>query len=199
MKRKLWLVISLCGRDGSRFHLCSLFLLLAAATPALLGQQSYFKVETDDFVKETERIFVGRLIDRQSYRSHDGRFIFTRYRFQVRETIKGVPENMVEITEYGGTVGEETMTVSHTAGYVPNQEYLVFSYVDLLRHNRTLAGPLGQFPVVADAAGNRRIRIYAEHPLSRLLDGGKGSVFSEVTAVAARLRKAVEGVAREKK
>lgn len=136
---------------------------------------------------------------KESFRTPDGRFILTRHRFAVQETLKGNPQDRLEIIEYGGTLGEMTMRVSHGPHYLVGQEYLVFSYIDLLKHNRTLAGPMGQFRIVRDGQDRRVIRVYSSHPVLQVLDRGKTGVFQDLTTFSSRLRQAVQGVPDEKK
>ncbi|MDA2935286.1 hypothetical protein MYX82_13235 [Acidobacteria bacterium AH-259-D05] len=145
-----------------------------------------------DFFQKTHLIFVGKLLEKKSYWSDDGRFILTRHIFQVGESIKGDPGERVEITEYGGTVGNRAMTVSHVAYYRLNREYLVFSYLDSFQRNRTLAGPLGQFQVITNRSTQRMIRIYPSHPLSASLSEGRISTFQELNAFSTRLRTSLE-------
>ena len=190
-----------CGVAAVNKRLCSLicaiFCVWSAAS--LLAEQSYFDVRGADFFEKTNFVFVGKLVGKESYRSEDGRFIFTRHVFQVEETIKGAPGSLVEITEYGGTLGQETLAVSHGPSYTVGQEYVVFSYVDLLRHNRTLAGPLGQFRVVTDSEGKRRIRVYPSHPLHEVLEQPNKATFQELDAWTRQLRKGAEKFSRQKK
>ncbi len=162
--------------------------LLISTSILLLGERRYFDVQGADYLLDTNYIFVGKLVGRESYRGRDGRFIFTRHIFQVEEAIKGNPESHVEITEYGGTVGRESMRVSHGPAYLLGQEYLVFSYVDLLRHNRTLAGPFGQFRLIADKTGRRMVRVPPSHPLREVLDPHDIPLFQDVSALSKKLR-----------
>ncbi|MBI4456406.1 MAG: hypothetical protein HY644_10955 [Acidobacteria bacterium] len=158
----------------------------------VVAEARSFAVRGADFFQETNCIFIGKLERKESYRSDDGRFIFTRHTFQVEEAIKGNLDRHVELIEYGGTVGEQTMGLSHGPMYMLDQEYLVFSYLDLLRHNRTLAGSLGQFRVITDSAGRRSIRVYPSHPLREVLGQEKEATFQDLIAFSQRLRKAME-------
>ena len=176
---------------------CALFCLSGAAL--LLAEEGSFDVRGADFFQKTNFVFVGKVVEKKSYRSEDGRFIFTRHIFQVSEAIKGEPGSRLEMTEYGGTVGRESMAVSHGPSYAVGQEYLVFSYVDLLRHNRTLAGPLGQFRVVTSQSGERRIRVYPSHPLREVLEQQNEAVFQELKAWSRQLRRAAEKFSNQKK
>lgn len=162
--------------------------VLVSTSILLRGERRYFDVQGTDYFLNTNYIFVGKLVGKESYRGSDGRFIFTRHVFQVEEAIKGNPGSRVEITEYGGTVGKESMGVSHGPAYLLGQEYLVFCYMDLLGHNRTLAGPFGQFRLIADKTGRRMVRIPPSHPLCEVLDAGEAPLFQDVSALSKKLR-----------
>ncbi len=170
--------------------------VLLACPPFLaevLGQHAYFSIQGSDFIEQTHFIFLGKVIGLESFRSNSGQFILTRYTFQVEENIKGAKAEQLEIVEYGGTVGEETVTVSHSPEYGLNREYLVFCYVDPLQLNRTLGGPLGRFAVLQDQQGNRVARLYSSHPLLQVLSAPKANVLWEIGVLAGQLRSALQG------
>ena len=163
---------------GQRVRVVVLISFLASS--ALTAQTGYFSVTGQDFLEQTRFVFVGKLVDKASYRDTEVGEIFTRYVFEVSEAVKGDPGEQAAIIEYGGTVDGETVMVSHGPSYVLGQEYLVFSYVDLLDHDRTLSGPLGRFQVISQGGERRTIRIYPTHPLSDALNLNKATVLMEL-------------------
>ena len=172
-------------------RLLILLLILPFITTFIPAQQEYFTVKGSDFLEKTNYIFTGKLIDKKSYWSEDGSSIMTRHVFDVQDTVKGTPGGTVTVTEYGGTVGNRSMTLSHNSNYVLGQEYLVFTYVDLLKHNRTLAGPLGQFRVISDRGGSRVIRMYPSHPLRQVLGEESTAIFQKVAGFCDTIRSRV--------
>ena len=165
---------------------------------AVSGQHDYFSIQGSDFIEQTEFIFLGKVIALESFHSDNGQFILTRYTFQVEESIKGAAEaERLEIVEYGGTVGDETVTVSHSPQYGLNREYLVFCYVDPLRQNRTLGGPLGRLAVLQDQQGKRVARLYSSHPILQVLPAPKAHVLWEIGVLAGQLRSALQGSSHE--
>ena len=175
-------------------RLCSwagfVFLLALGLVP-MQGQGGYFRVSGTELLEDSHLIFVGELLDKESFWSQDGRFILTRHIFEVKESLKGQPGGRTEIIEYGGTVGDRTMTVSHVASYSPGREYLVFSYPDELHQNRTLAGPQGRLPVMSDKNGRRSVRVYSSHPLMSVLGGEAGKNLQDLGPFSTRLRSAL--------
>lgn len=170
-------------------------ILWISIVPGTGQARVYFNTTPEDFFQKTNFIFVGELLDKQSFRSDDGRFIMTRHVFQLREAIKGDPGPQVEIVEYGGTLAEMTLEVSHTPAYLVGQEYLVFTYQDLRKQNRTWAGPLGQLPVLKDARGRRAVRLYASHPLTQVLQDR--SILQDLELLSRGLREALKETAHE--
>ena len=169
------------------------------AVSVLTAQRSYFSVTGQDFLEQTRYVFVGKLIDKVSYRDVEAGHIFTRHVFRVSEAVKGDPGDQVEVIEYGGTVDGETLMVSHVPSYVLGQEYLVFSYVDLLDHDRTLSGPLGQFHVLSDKGGRKTIRLYPNHPLRATLKLDDAPFFMELGGFCNRVRNRWDEIRYEKK
>lgn len=167
-------------------------LLLSLPSLFLSGQISSDRVTEADFLEGTNLIFVGKLVEKESYWSDDHRFILTRHIFQVQDSVKGDPGYLAEIIEYGGTVGELAQEVTHTARYLLDREYLVFSYLDDLQRNRTLAGTLGQFQVINGGSGQRVVRIYPLHPLASTLGGKSLSTLQELNVLSAKLRATLE-------
>ena len=164
------------------------FLALLLIHSSATAQHRYFDVDGNDFLDKTKFIFVGRVVDQQSYRSDSPRSLLTRHVFEVKERVKGDPGSRIEITTLGGTVDGVTFSVSHPTQYVLGREYLVFSHVGSQGRNLTLAGPLGRLPVVSSHSGQRRVRIYSSHPLAEVLEGGTLATFQDVGTFASRLR-----------
>ena len=175
----------------------SLLFVCSPFSAAVLGQHDYFVVQGSDFIEQTQFIFLGKVIGLESYHSDNGQFILTRYTFQVEESIKGAQAEQLEIVEYGGTVGEETVTVSHSPAYGLNQEYLVFCYVDPLQQNPTLGGPLGRLAVLQDRQGKRVARLYSSHPILQVLPEPQAQVLWEIGALAGQLRSVLQGSSHE--
>ena len=170
--------------------------ILSLTSPFLAGQSRSAQVADIDFLEESNLIFVGKLVEKESYWSEDHRFILTRHLFQVQESVKGESGYLVEIVEYGGMVGELAQEVTHTARYQLDGEYLVFSYLDDLQRNRTLAGSLGQFRVINGGSDQRVVRIYPSHPLVSTLGGQPLSTFQELNVFSAKLRATLEELTR---
>lgn len=170
-------------------------IFLFVSVPAM-GQR--INLSGKDFLEKSNSIFAGKLVEKKSFRSEDGRFIYTRHVFKVHDSIKGNLGELFEITEYGGTVGDMTLAVSHNPSYAVGQDYLVFSYLDLERRNRTLGGPWGQLPVVSDKSGKQAVRLYSSHPLREVLAGEQSGRMHDLRELSGRLREAIKNLSNAK-
>ena len=167
---------------------------VAGPIPEGPPDSGYVQLSGLDFINNSRLIFTGKVVRQESYWDPSGRLIMTRYVLRVLEPLKGESGSYVEIVEYGGTVGEETMSVAHAASYIHDQEYAVFSYRDLLGNQRTLGGSMGQFQILGDRAGGRYLRLYPSHPLRALL--GLPSSLLQVERFFDQLRHAQAGATR---
>ncbi len=134
------------ARDrGPRAALC----VLVAMASLAFGREA----ASQQFLDGVERVFVGRVIHAESEFVDDGRLILTRYRFALRDGYGGSSGSTVEIVEYGGTVGDVTLTLSHGVEYRVGSTYLVFAERDESGRLRTRGGSQGRFQVAVDGAG----------------------------------------------
>ena len=166
--------------------------ILSVGSLFLSGQSRSAQAVETDFLLDTNLIFVGKLVEKESYWSDDHRFILTRHIFQVQASVKGDPGQLAGIIEYGGRVEELAQEVTHAARYQLDREYLVFSYLDDFERNRTLAGTLGQFQVIQGGSDQRVVRMYPSHPLASTLGGQPLSTFQELNSFSEKIRATLE-------
>ena len=178
------------GRRPLWVGLHLILLALLCVSRSVAQSDGIFPVQGKTFFEESRYIFVGKLVSKESFWK-DG-LIFTRHVFQVEEVIKGKPVKRLDLIEYGGTVGATTLAVTHQPSYVPAQQYMVFSYIDLLGHDRTLAGPLGQLPVLTDRNGRRWVRVHSSHPLFDVLGNGPRAVLQEIRTFSQQIRQVLQ-------
>lgn len=161
---------------------CLLCLSLAAASGEEFGEK---------LIRDSDAIFVGDLVHSESFRSSRNGMIMTRHVFRVKESLKGDSGDYVEILEYGGTVGEVTLEVSHSVHYSPGAEYLIFSARDNLQQTRTMGGALGAIPVLETANAAPQLRMLPDHPLLSVLGARQRSMFlglpEMVTAISSMI------------
>lgn len=90
-----------------------LFTFALSAIVAPLYATSVQRLSFDELVLKAQTIVEGSVIDAQTYRSPDGKLIFTRYTVNVEESLKGSPAKTVIVTTVGGRIGN---TVLHVSG-----------------------------------------------------------------------------------
>ena len=166
-------------------------------TPTLALAQELeleFEPESQDrrLVGDSELIFVGSVVHAESEWTGSRKLIQTHYVFSVEASVKGHPDGVLTLTEFGGKVGNYTMHVSHTPGYVLGQRYLVFARQGESGRTRTTGGPLGQLPVVESGQGTRMVRIGSHHPLSSLDKNVSSRAFVDLDRTIAVLREELE-------
>ncbi len=153
-----------CG-PGWAGKLILVFAAVLCSSQALAFQAQIRDVSATDFLQRSESIFRGRLISSESFVPAGGGTILTRHRFAVSRWVKGAGNRTIELIEYGGQVGQQTLSVSHQARYRSDQDYLVFSKVDGLGYRRTLGGPWGALPLISGNDGEAMVRLPGLHPL----------------------------------
>lgn len=173
-----------------------MFLPFLVLYPAI-AYPSVSQITGSEFLEKSQFIFVGTVIERESFWSEDRRFILTRHIFAVEEPLKGAPGDRVEIVEYGGRADGITLQLSHGASYSRGAEYVVFTYRDSSGRQRTLAGPLGQLPVIRQDGGERLIRLHPSHPLAEVLAPPEKALFRDLYDFCGQLRSALEAFSHE--
>ncbi len=178
-------------RHSSAVLAITLATLLSTGPPAHGKDPS----ASSEFLRQSQSIFRGRVVESESFPDTDTGDILTRYLFQVDETLKGRKSDLFEIIEYGGTLGDLTMFVPHGANYHQGAEYLVFAWRDALGRGRTLAGSEGGLPLVSDRGGNLVVRLGPGHPLRSIAGADTGfimdfeSLAQAITATEASSKK----------
>lgn len=175
---------------GVFLRLFNNWLMAAMLIASALGFQKAPSVDSiEQFVSRADSIFIGMVVYQESFRRADSGIMLTRTLFEVEETIKGSRGRRIEVVEYGGRLGNEVQTVSHTPHYFQGQKYLVFTSFSPQGRYRTLGGDQGRFEVVRDHTGKQRIRLSSHHPLRTLMDKTSGETFPEADALRRTLQR----------
>lgn len=96
-------------------------------------------------------IFVGRVSATKAEKDARG-LIITKNQFFVENIIAGDSKmNKVTLITLGGTVGDESMTVSNLPKFTVNQTYVVFTDLKRPFYNSVTGNQNGVFPIVSDA------------------------------------------------
>lgn len=132
-------------------------LVLAALGPTPLRATTVVPPDFDLLVNESD--FVARAVVesvRAEYRNGpQGRLIYTRVRFALREPVVGAPAASFELEMLGGTIGDDSLIVTGAPVFRVGDEDFLF-----VRDNGRSITPLfammhGRYPVRRDAATGR--------------------------------------------
>jgi hypothetical protein len=120
----------------------------------------------DWLVRSSPLIFVGRVTAADAETDARG-LVVTRNRFEIVNTLAGAPpQNAVTLTTLGGTIGNETVRVSHTPEFVLGQTYVVFTDLARTTYDPITGDEGGVFRVV-----NSAVYTYDGRALAGIEDG----------------------------
>src|ERR1700681_1596546 len=91
-----------------------------------LQATSVRRLNFDDLIASAHSIVEGSVVSSNTYRSSDGKLIFTSYTINAQESLKGSIQQTVTVTTVGGRIGN---TVLHVAGmpvFQPGDRAILF-------------------------------------------------------------------------
>ncbi len=135
-----------------------LLLLVAGGPPAEAGVK---KMCIEEVILEADIVFVGTLVDIQSRWGEGKKMIWTDYYFAVDEVWKGQAEGNPHVVSVGGgTVGEQSIMLSHVPNFEMGSTYVVYSYHNArLYAEATVGVEQGIFREVVDDSTNEKFLI----------------------------------------
>jgi hypothetical protein len=93
-------------------------------------------------------VFVGRLTAIDVERDSRG-LVVSHNRFEVENALIGAsPQKVVTLTTFGGTIGNETFSASHTPEFVQGQTYVIFTDLARTTYNPITGDERGVFLVI---------------------------------------------------
>jgi hypothetical protein len=99
-------------------------------------------------VKNSPHVFVAHLTAKKVETESRG-LVVSRNRFEVENWLVGSsPEKSITLTTLGGTLGNETVRVSHMPEFVEGQTYIIFTDLTRTTYNPITANSGGVFLVV---------------------------------------------------
>ena len=98
--------------------------LIWVGTTASLAGATLEKLGLDDMIVRSTAIVRGRAAG--SYAAQHGALIYTHWRIQVTERLKGDPGAQVDVVVPGGVAGGYRQTFSGTPSLAPGTEYVLF-------------------------------------------------------------------------
>jgi hypothetical protein len=125
---------------------------LLALLPLLSLQAAVVpRVAFEQLVTDSTRIVHGRVLSSQVASS--GQFLWTHYRVQVFDSIKGAPPTEVTVSEPGGTLNGIQMDISGAVEFRPGEEVVLFLYQTPIGYWRIRGAWQGKFDVTGSTSG----------------------------------------------
>lgn len=140
--------------------------LLVALVLAILGswtvQSAVRRVPLEECAREADSVFVGRVVAVSTRWGDTGKMIWTDYLFQVEEVWKGQPASYRTVSVAGGTVGGQSILVSHVPAFEQHATYVVYAYDNARLVAEAVVGvEQGLFREVADTSTGQKILVDA--------------------------------------
>jgi hypothetical protein len=111
------------------------------------------RVAFEQLVADSPRIVHARVLD--SYVASSGQFLWTHYRLQVLDSMKGGLPAEVTVSEPGGTLNGLSMEVSGAVELQPTEEVVLFLYQTPIGYWRVRGLWQGKFEVTNSPTGKR--------------------------------------------
>lgn len=120
----------------------------------------------EQLVADSPRIVHARVLDSQVASS--GEFLWTHYRLQVLDPVKGAAPAQITVSEPGGTLNGISMQVSGAIAFRAGEEVVLFLYQTPLGYWRLRGASQGKVEV-ADSPSGKRIRAASNQTLPDFL------------------------------
>jgi hypothetical protein len=141
------------------------------------------RVDFAELVNSADVIVQARVTGHWSAWDGAHRFIWTHYTLEVSDVLKGTPPTALTLSEPGGTVAGQTMTVEGVTHYASHEEVVVFLKRTPAGYWRPYGWGQGAYTVRTTASGDRRV--YTNLGGLVLADRG-GATGTQRTAAASR-------------
>jgi hypothetical protein len=116
------------------------------------------RVSLEECVRDADRVFVGTVSGISTRWGDSGKMIWTDYFFQVEEVWKGKGEDYLTVSVAGGTVGNQSILLSHVPTFDLHATYVVFAYDNARLVAEGVVGvEQGLFREVTDASSGQKV------------------------------------------
>ena len=167
-----WRALDALADAGS---VCALLVLLVAL-PAWATLVPTMSVE--EMIDESAIVVHGKVWRTWTAWDNERQFIWTHHEILVADTLKGATDGKVVISEPGGTVGEQSMSIAGAPRYRVGEEVILLAYRTPIGYFRTCGWGQGTFSVQAGASGAKlvhanRLGVQLVEPLSKGAQGAR--------------------------
>jgi len=170
----------------------SLFTLaLLGVLPVTLPASTLRQLTLDDMIRQSTVIVRGSATPTTA--SFSGSLIFTHYRLQVTETLKGKAATQMDVVVPGGAVKGANQRYAGAPTLAPNQDYVLFLWTSKSGLTQVIGLSQGLFSVLTDSA--RQPLIVRAAATERMVDSaGQPVTDSDIQMSLSDLRSRIQTV-----
>jgi len=129
------------------------FMLIWAFTALIpLYATTVIKASLDDLIEKSTTIVRGKVVG--SYNTAQGPLVYTYYKIQVSQTLKGAPATQIDVQVPGGTFRGVQQNIAGVPQLTTGTEYVLFLWIGPSKTTHLLGLSQGVLDITTDAAGN---------------------------------------------
>jgi hypothetical protein len=151
--------------------------LILAYGAVALPAATLERLSLDDLIGKSTMIVRGKILN--SYTATSGPVIYTHYRIQTSETLKGTPNGVVEIQLPGGISGNLRQTFAGVPQFKSGDEYVFFLWTGKSGSTQVLGLTQGLFSVAPGGGKDPLTTRTASHEV--MLERGSGKQVKDQT------------------
>ncbi|HEX3747492.1 MAG TPA: hypothetical protein VHW09_26325 [Bryobacteraceae bacterium] len=151
--------------------------LMLAYCAVALPAATLERLSLDDLITKSTSIVRGKVLN--SYTATDGPVIYTHYRIQTSETLKGSARGVVEFQLPGGTASRLRQSFAGVPTFQPGDEFVFFLWTGRSGTSQVLGLTQGLFSVAPGGAADPLTTRPASHEV--MLDHGTGKQVTDRT------------------
>jgi hypothetical protein len=151
--------------------------LMLAACAAALPAATLERLSLDDMIVKSTSIVRGKVLN--SYTASSGPLIYTHYRVQVSETLKGQARGTVDIQLPGGTANNLRQTFAGVPQFRTGDEFVFFLWTGRSGATQVLGLTQGLFALAAGSGADPVATRSASHEV--MLEHGTGRQVTDQT------------------
>ena len=149
-------------RSRSGLWITLVLAIMGSLVGSLTVQSAVRRVPLEECAREADTVFVGRVVAVTTRWGDTGKMIWTDYLFQVEEVWKGQPVSYRTVSVAGGTVGGQSILVSHVPAFEQHATYVVYAYDNSRLVAEAVVGvEQGLFREVIDASTGQKVLLDA--------------------------------------
>jgi hypothetical protein len=153
------------------------YTLMLAYCAVALPAATLERLSLDELITQSTAIVRGKILN--SYTATDGPVIYTHYRIQASETLKGPARGVVEIQLPGGVANNLRQSFAGVPQFKPGDEYVFFLWTGKTGTTQVMGLTQGLFSVAPGSAADPVTTRSASHEI--MLDRGTGKQVKDQT------------------